>query len=142
MARYSDESESACGTYIFEVTEMVVDLDIVQGSAESPQGYTHPIRTTESTELTTTFDVWFQVQENTWDPATLELSLQPGNVLAKISQDSFMATVPDVGRYEMLESCFVDMTLSLDRFGMTVILDMHPSQPLFHLQVLEKNIVS
>ena len=74
MARYSDELESTCGSDIFEVTEMVVDLDIVQGSAKSPQGYTHPIRTTESTELATTFDVWFQVQENTWDPATLELS--------------------------------------------------------------------
>ena len=142
MARYSDESESAGGTYIFEVTEMVVDLDIVQGSTESPQGDAHPIRATESTELATTFDVWFQVQENTWDPATLELSFQSRNVLAKISQDSFMATVSDVSWYEMLEGCFVNMTLSLDWFGMTVILDVHPSQPFLHLQVLEKYIVS
>ena len=80
---------------------MIVDVDVIQGSAKSSERYTHAIRSTKSTELPTTFDVWFQVKKDTWHASPFQSFLQFWNVITEVTQDCFVPAIPDIRRYKV-----------------------------------------
>ena len=62
--------KAAGGSNVVEVSQVVVDLDIVEGSAERADGDAHSVRAAETAELAATFEMWFEFEEGTSSDAS------------------------------------------------------------------------
>ena len=94
---------------------MIVDSYEVENAAEGFQRDAHPVGAAESAVLAAPFEVRFQVKEDAWNSASLETSLQPGNLFGKVAQDLSMPAIADVCGNKVFQHIFVNMPDRADR---------------------------
>ena len=89
---------------------MIANFSIVQDSAEATEGDAHAIRSAEPAKLTTSLQVGFQVDNDTGNPAPLQLAGKFGNDISEVTEDFGMSAIAPIGRHEIFQHIFVDVS--------------------------------
>src|SRR5690606_5689636 len=110
-------SKTAGGADVVEVAEVVIDAGEVEHFAEASQGDAEPVRAAEAAELAATFDVRFHVAEHPGYAPFLQLLFQLGNRRGEVAHDPLVGAIAQVGRHEIFEGLFVDVSFFADRAG-------------------------
>ena len=67
--------ETALGSDVVEVPQMIVNADVIEHAAQATQGDTHAVGPAEAAELTAPFEVWLQVENDARDASLRQFLL-------------------------------------------------------------------
>jgi hypothetical protein len=98
----SSQLEASRRADVIKVTQVVINLGIVQHAAEATQGDAKAVGATEATKLAASFDMRFQIEEHAGDATAAEFALQTRELFPVVPQDVFMGTITDVGWHKVL----------------------------------------
>ncbi len=115
---------------------MIFDADVIEHAAESAESDAHPIGATKAAELATALEMRFEIDDDAWNAAFLQLLLKLRNRFGEIAKDPFVAAVAQIGGHEVSERLFVDVLNAATRRRVAIVFHVQPAEAGFHRQVM------
>src|SRR5690606_16216810 len=97
-------SESACGADVVHGPEVVINADVVENTAQRPDGDPHAVGSTEAAELTAPLQVRLQFEKHPRTTERLHPLVHGRQVLPEVAENRLVSRISDIGGHKVLQT--------------------------------------